>query len=119
MGHKTLTEDPLITNAVSFWIKLSKIKGILGLMRSLKCAGGQTIQPKDWAWTFITVREMIEALENDLEEAGYKLGERGEFHLAHPTLLKAQPTKDPATVNGNPKGKAKVRKAGSRNGRHT
>ena len=112
MGHATLTEDPLVTDAVSRWIKLSQIKGIMGLIRSLNCARSTPTQPQDLAWALIAVREMIEALENDLEEAGSQLRKCGGLHLAHPT-------KDQAKVNGHPKWKAKVSKGGSRNGHPT
>ena len=113
MARATLTEETLVTHPSDpLWDQLSKIKGVLGVMGALNHAESTPIESEDLGWTLITLREIIEALENDLEKAGYPLGKRGEFHRAHHTSLGAQPTKDPSTVNGNPKGKAKVRKEG-------
>jgi len=120
MAHKMLTEETLTTNPNdSLLDDLSKIKGILGVMGSLNSGESTQIESEDLGWTLIALREMIEAMEDDLEEAGHQWKVLREFYLARHPSLAAHPTKDQATVNGHPKVKAKVSKEGSRNGSPT
>ena len=113
MCNTTLTEKTLMPcPSDSILDPLSKVKGILGLMGSLNCAGSNTIQNEDLAWTLITLSEILDGVEKDLERIDTQWGMLHGFYLAHHPSLGTQPTKDQAKVNGNPKGKAKVRKEG-------
>lgn len=113
MSNTTLTEETLmLCPSDPLLDQLSKVKGILGLMGSLNCAGSNTIQNEDLAWTLITLSEILDGVEKDLQEIDTQWGMLRGFYLAHHTSLEAQTPKDQARVNGNPKGKAKVRKEG-------
>ena len=113
MKHATLTEKTLILCPSDPLLdQLSKVKGILGLMDSLNCAESLPIQPNDLGWTLITLGEILDVVEKDIEEIDTQWGVLRDFYLAHHPSPGTQPTKDQAKVNGNPKGKAKVRKEG-------
>ena len=84
MSHTTLTEETLVVCPSDPLLdQLSKVKGILGLMGSLNCAGSNTIENEDLAWTLITLMELIEVLEKDLEEVDTQWGVLRDFYLAH------------------------------------
>ena len=84
MSHTTLTEETLmLCPSDPLLDQLSKVKGILGLMGSLNCAGSNTIENEDLAWTLITLMELIEVLEKDLEEVDTQWGVLRDFYLAH------------------------------------
>ena len=120
MARATLTEETLVTHPSDpLWDQLSKMKGILGVMGSLNCGGSLPIENEDLAGTLIVLSEILDVVEKDLDRIDGQWRVLRDFYLAHHPSLEAQPTKDPATVNGNPKEKAKVRKEGSRNGRQT
>ncbi len=113
MTHKTLTEETLSTNPNDPLLEqLSKIKGILGVMGSLNSGESTQIESEDLGWTLMTLSEILDVVENDLEEIDTQWGVLRNFYLAHHPGPGTQPTKDQAKVNGNPKGKAKVRKEG-------
>ena len=113
MARATLTEETLVTHPSDpLWDQLSKMKGILGVMGSLNCGGSLPIENEDLAWTLITLSEILDVVEKDLDKIDTQWGVLREFYLAHHTSLEAQPPQDQAKVNGHPKGKAKVRKEG-------
>ena len=78
MAHKTLTEETLSTNPNDPLLEhLSKIKGILGVMGSLNSGESTQIESEDLGWTLIALREIIEGMEDDLEEAGHQWDVQG------------------------------------------
>ena len=120
MAHATLTEETFVVSPSDpLWDQLSKMKGILGVMGALNCAGSLPIESEDLGCTLRTLSEILDVVEKDLDKIDTQWEVLREFYLAHHPSLAAHPTKDPAKVNGHPKGKAKVSKGGSRNGHPT